>query len=771
MNCKSCGAPLKKEGAKYCSFCGAKQTDETTTTTVPEKVSTVKQRFYWNIKPGEIAVRINEAEFINYESTRGIIINDGITAHIRANGKTIKEVHGGCYDFVDSEKVDEILEKRIGGIPGYIKSAWHWLTKWLLGEKIGDKIGENDKIGKIESIEEVFKFIQEGQLLSIVLKQDREFQLVFGEGHQELDEFSDFVPVKIRTKYHDLSMGVRACFQIVDFDEFTAFYMSDKDRVRTSLLAKMLTSVIKTTVQECLRNVEMKDVCVPKELYPVIESRLNAMDFHGIVLTSIVEISADNEDLERMRSLAKELYLSELELDHLQRTNDFKNRLNATVAEQQIREAQDEKELFVRLQEINKDKLLSEEELKRFYIVLSRERRIFEAQSNLKELEANDQIQAAIADMEKTGLIRKEDIDILKFQIQEREYQRGFSVKLMQLKDAIEYERIRTGGEQEIKLQNLKSEIELIRTQDSYKDERFNVELEQWNAKNNAELELQKKQIELQNNQATFYYDIAEKAQRSQMERYMQMERLEDELEGNAAERRRMELQMQNEQAYRMHKETEQTIRERESAHQNMSAEQIAAQRLAEMSPEAQKEYFHSLSAGKDIEQERKLREEQSEFLKQQNETIQRMGAQSMDNMQSMVNNMMNTMAAMSSNMVQNRNEQKEEYQRELHREQERHDMHQDRALNYTTRYPQSNTIIIPGNSDKTTNISSPQQGSAQPPKTQTAQQANDNQQNAKGVNEKALNGNAGTDYKECPECHKKYPKEDNFCSDCGCFI
>ena len=28
MNCKSCGAPLKKEGAKFCSKCGARQPED-----------------------------------------------------------------------------------------------------------------------------------------------------------------------------------------------------------------------------------------------------------------------------------------------------------------------------------------------------------------------------------------------------------------------------------------------------------------------------------------------------------------------------------------------------------------------------------------------------------------------------------------------------------------------------------------------------------------------------------------------------------------------
>lgn len=764
MNCNSCGAPLKHPGAKFCSKCGAKQTiDETpleagVSNTTPRKdMSVVKQRIYWNIKPGEIACRINEAEFINYNSMLGLIINEGTTAYIRANGHTIAEIHGGNYDFVNPEEVNQLLETRVGGLASAIKRGYRAIVNLILGKRIKDQfVNDESETTKLRSLDEAIKYMQKNELLSITLKQDREFQLIFGESHDDLDEFKEFVPIKIRTKYHDILVGIRAFFQIEDFNAFASFYLNESATVRTNMLAKMLTPLIKATVKDHLADVEMTDTRVSQEICSQVEARLKSMDFHGIRLKSIVEISADNEDLERMNALTKELYLSEQELDYLRRTNDFKNRLNTVIAQQQITEAQNEQELYLRLQEINKDKLIAEEELRKFYIVLSREGRIFNAQSTLTETEAIDKVNSSLHDIRKTGLLRKEELDILMFQIKEREYKRGYAVKLMQLKDAIEYEKVRTGGEQEIKLQELTNEIELVRIQDNYKDERFYKELELWNSKRNAELDNIKKQNEIQNAQTEFNYNLAERAQQAQMERYSQMERLENEMEEAAAERKRKELQLQQEHEYRIRQEQERTIREREHAHQNMSAEQIAAQRLAEMSDKAQEEYFRSLSAGKDIEQERKLREEQKEFLKQQNDSIQRVSAQSMETMQNMMQSMMGTMATMSGNMVQSRNEQKEEYREELHRQQNRHDMHQDQALNYTTRQPQSNMIVV----------------SADAKKNETSVNTQPILQQAAPKHARNIDGDGDDEEcKECPICHRKYNKDDNFCDNCGCFI
>ena len=103
--CSQCGTPLKP-GAKFCIKCGQKVVlAEKTSTPSPETTSdinSVKGRIYWNIQPGQVARVINETEFDSYNDIQGIIIPEGTTAYIRANGRTIASISGGTYNFKGS---------------------------------------------------------------------------------------------------------------------------------------------------------------------------------------------------------------------------------------------------------------------------------------------------------------------------------------------------------------------------------------------------------------------------------------------------------------------------------------------------------------------------------------------------------------------------------------------------------------------------------------------------------------------------------------------
>ena len=716
----------------------------------------IKQKIFWNIVRGEIVHRFNEAELLNYDSAQGLIVNDGTTAYIKSNGKLLMVLHGGNYDFINPVELERILQSHVDGkLISKFKKGWRFITNLFWGKKVIEQIQgpKENELQKLQSFDQVIEYMKSGELFSVTLKLDKEFLLVIGDLKEAEGGETDLLPMSIRTRYHDIQAEVRAFFHITDFEAFSSYYLGDNDRVTSKGLAQEIMPQVKAVLQELLRDCELKDTRIPDSIYAQIKLRLQALDFHGLTMKELVEIAIDNEDLERMHALAREMYLSEQELDYLRRTNDFKNRLATVENQQKIDEARTDLELFRSLQEINQDQLLAQDEFDKFYMVLSRERRIREAQSALNEAQAMDQVQASLDEIQRTGLLRQEEMEIMKFQIQERAYKRGFAVKLMQLTDAAEYEKSRLGSEQELEMMKLAHQLEIVQAQDKLEEERFYKALQRRQDEQRANLDFEREKLKLQNDQTLFAYDLAERGQRSQMERLQAMERLDAELEDRASERRIKERQQEFDYSLRMTQEQQQTERERIQAQQKMSYEQILAAR-SDLDATAQAELARSVSAGKNAEREREIAEEklrQAEAYQDRMDRERQAAAderrQKDSDMKEMMMEMMRNMSAMSNNMVQSRNEQREEYREELHREQERHDIHQDRALNYTTRYPQGNTVIIPA-----------KEGGP----SQKAQQ--NTQQNAQPTAEQSKQ----LAHKECPLCHRLYTADARFCENCG---
>ena len=750
MNCISCGAPLMP-GAKFCTRCGTKQNVASVLssgTSTPKTDSTsneqnaafgqVKQKIYWNIQQGEIARHINEAEFTKYDTALGVIVNEGTTAYIKSNGVLLKELRGGTYDFIPSSELNQVLQTRIGGAPSWFKRSCRFISNLIFGEKVEDRVSKtNDDLAKLASFDQVLKYMKRGDLFSIALKQNREFLLLLGASHATQEECCDFRPMKIRTKFLDVNLGLKAYFQISDFNVFSEYYLGEKTLVRTNDLCFEFTPLFQSVIQDCLRVVEIKDNYISNDIREKIETRLKDINLHGVSLKSIVELTINNEDLERMHQFARELYLSEQELDVLQRSNEFKNRLSAVVANQQIHEARTELEIYNQLQDINKDKLISEDELEKFYMVLSREKRIREAQNQ-------DQIDVALTELERTGLLRAQELDIVRHQIKEGMYQRGHAIRLMQLRGEIEAEQVHAEGLQGLQIQDLLHKLNIVRKQEEYANERFYKELERTQTATHAQMNARREAYAVENEQAEFMYNLAERGQNAQMQRLKEMELLDAELEDRAIGRKLKEQQLLFDHEYRMQQEKEVTERERLYAHQQMTAEQIMANESRNLDKEAQVAYANSFSASKNAEREREVATEQKAMLESILTSQQQASEKHSNDMKEMMNNMMSTMAHMSGNMVQNRNEQREEYRQQLIREQQRHDMHQDRALNYTTRVPLS----------------------TQPAQQQPTQQPSQQQSSPKVTSK---NYKQCTNH-DCESCRRgdRYPAIEFICAYCG---
>lgn len=647
--CGKCGARLLP-GAKFCTTCGAPAAAAPESAPAPEaqaaeggELAAVKQKIFWNIQKGEVACRVNESEFVSYDSAQGLIVNDGTTAYIKANGKVLAEIHGGIYDFVDPDELERILESRRGGAAGALAGGGRFLINALLGRRVKDKFDKSGDPERQRSLDAVIESMKRHEAFSLTLKLDKSFSLVFGSGTAE--EMAEFKPMTVRTKLLDLQMGLRAIFRISDFDRFADYFLTD-ERVATTLkIAGKLQPTIQNAVQAVMQDREVEGTSIPADVVELITAKIVAAgdQFYGLTLERVAEVAASNEDLERLRSLSRELYLSEQELDFLRRTNDFRNRLATETNGQAIADARSDLQLYQGLQEVNKDRLLADDELDKFYTVLSREKRIRDAQSE-------DEVEAALSDIEKTGLLREEDVENLRIDIAERRYQRGQVIKLMQLKDEIEFEKVRTAGEGQIAVETMRQGLELQeltlahrRREDEYSDDRRAKEREQMRADREAELELDDAEMNAQIERLRKVKEINREDKKMDLDHEREMERLKQEALDKKA---------------------------------RMTAEQLMAVAAGEnLDSQAAVKFAESFSAGKNVEQVQQAAEARIADSQRHE-----------DRMLEMMREMKEMATTMTGHIVQNKDEERDRYRERMERQEERVDKTQDSALEYATR-------------------------------------------------------------------------------------
>lgn len=412
-NCPNCNAQVADDHV-FCMECGTRMeaepapvqdVQETPHAVDTESLQTsdmisVENHIMWNIQPGQVAKLITEKEFLQYSDAAGLIINNGARVLIRHNADELTMLSHGIYSFKEPVPSDAPVEEKKRGFFGNIISS------------VASARKENP------------------DFCSILLVRDGDFPVIFG-GEGSTGE--NFVPMTIPAKNLDVQVGVSAMLRIASMQVFSTKYMMDRTQLTVEELVTMVAPNVEKVLREVLADVEVSENGLPESVMAEVRERLKALatGLGGVSVSSVEEIRVGNEALERFRALNSELYLTSRELEYLERTNEFKNRLSAAQNAQQVNEARNELDLYKKLNQINQDKLLAEDELEKFYTVLSREKRIREAQNE-------EQIAAAMADIEKTGLVRAEDLNRLKDDIRTNEHKRGHAFRMMQMKDEIE---------------------------------------------------------------------------------------------------------------------------------------------------------------------------------------------------------------------------------------------------------------------------------------------------------------------------------------------
>ena len=773
--CPHCGSALKP-GAKFCTHCGQKLviTGNQSTAPVqnppkvevepeqvqtkdalPQDISAVGGRIYWNIQPGQVARVIDEAEFATYNKIRGIIVAEGTTAYIRANGQTVASISGGTYDFSKEQRWQEQCSDSF-------RNSWQILSNLFSSRNKKEEEPLSDEKLYEKEQQLILDCARRGLAFSVVVMLNKAFPLMIGAKQEGVDAYQNFQPMVVQTKLLEVKLGLHAYFKIVDEKKFMVHFLTDRKMLNSAQIADELSSLIHRTLQDVLCHIELLDNRIPQDLFNALKDRINMTlveSLFGITMVRLVEISAENEDLKRFAQLSREIYLSEKELDYLRRTNDFKNRLADEVNGQRIAEATNELELERRLHEINRNQeqenLLHEDELAKFRLLLNNERILREARSE-------NEREAALAEIRKTGLIREEELDTLRHQQEVNKEQRGHLLAMMQLKDSVEFERTRTEGRLEQALMVAKKDLERTALFDQYQDERFYKEIEKQTAVANAQLDIHQRESDMAYQEAKRKVELIEEQKQRAHQREME--------EDDAQFRQFMAMQEGAERARQNERQHEATMRqarldneaqrekERYTQAQTLSEDQLWA---LSGDTEAAKEFVRNKynaeaerNANERMETQRREAEARLDRERAENREDMR---QNQDRMYDMMREVMQTMSGMQQRNAMERelhqqerqadsDRQLQEREERLRRQENRMDTAYDRALDYTT---QNNVTPQPSTTP------SPQTSSTAPIQQQPIMQPS---QQKGGV-------------QVCPDCGE--PLEDGavFCANCGCAL
>lgn len=579
---------------------------------------------------------------------------------------------------------------------------------------------------------------KKGAAFSVVILLDKSFPLLFGSKQGTLNAYKDFVPMNIQTRHLDMALGVNAYFKISDPERFIIHYLTERQMLNTTVIVDELTDTIRNILQETLYDTELSSNRIPQELHALLKEKINAIaaeTFFGISIVRIVEISATSEDLERFRVLSRELYLSDKELDYLRRTNDFKNRMADTVNSQRLHEAATDLELDKQLETINHDRLLHEDEVEKFKYFLRNERIVREAQND-------DERNAALLEIAKTGFIREDEARALQDQLKTNDYQRGMMFQMMQLRDGIEFERTRMEGEAEKATLIVRKELELQELQDDYADGRFYKEVEKQRTVAETNLDLDQRQRDMDYNDAKRMHDMEREDDDTQFQQFMAIQNAEEQAREN---QRKHEAEVEQNRL----KTAEEMERLKWENAKELSDEKVwalnggdAAVAYAEnkYSSEAEREASERLEAQRRemearLEAERASRD--SEHRENQSQMFQ------------MMRDMMTMTGGIQAQKVDEKERQLRERDERILRQEGRMDTAYDRALDYTTHNnmpPQMPQQAVP----------------AQPePQAPRPQQTQEPQSPA------AKTATPAT----CPECGAPLEPGTKFCADCGAGI
>lgn len=457
VSCPHCNKKISAS-AKFCRFCGNPVSNSTSNLNQEVRPSQNKDSgedtrnidqianfVTWHILPGQVAVKIDEKEIAAYKTIKGVYVTPGTKALFFVNGKYAATLESGTYSFKDF--VDELpaTESKHPVADFFKKIANHIANgvSALFGHRRG---ATRDETG----VKTIF---------TVILVRGVEFPLIY-----DLKQVST---ANIRS-----DIGLHVLCKITNLNDFFEGHLVDKKMVTAESFAESLQIYVQTVINQELASVPPQEV----ENNPALVARvLDALQtkvqnvYPYLTVSQIISLTASREELERIRQLKEELYVAELELEHLQQRNEFLNRLQSVENSNELQMAREHVDFQALMDKINEDHLVNQDRHAQFV-------ELMEAQAELRQATTESDKTVALNKLEQTRLLSEEEIEALKRNIAHRadmdDQSHAHELAMATIQNRIEHDKEALRWEIEIGNQLALNEIERMRMAAQFADER-----------------------------------------------------------------------------------------------------------------------------------------------------------------------------------------------------------------------------------------------------------------------------------------------------------
>ena len=658
---------------------------------------------------------------------------------------------------------------------------------FLFGKKKNEKPEQRNT--RMQRTVQKLKMLPAPKICRVYIASNRIINMLFGATMDAEGNFS-FAPMTIPTKLVDINIGVTMQLQISNMQQLVQNYLADRSRLTVADIQQELQPGVKAQLTQMMRNLDYQANGLPEPIVNNLKTRLQATcneRMQGIEVVRVLDITDQSSDFDRFRAVERELFASEKELGFLQRTNEFRSRLEQEQNRRQIDQAQNVEQLRQSLQAINKDKLLSEDEMGQFVALLESQKRIREANIQKDEIIAKEEIRKALIDMKKSGLVKDDELAALENTLAQGNISRENVTDIMRVQAEQKLEMERQIAEFSLSDSRLEhdmanalrqaqhqgnltaAQLDTKRLMDAYNDERNEFDwsrtFERQQKEDKYDWEKTQRERVADNQQAIFEQQLEEQKLQAEHGR-MRQDKFDDLdiLERKAAIAQRnmqaikeaelAELKEQNRSAESIHSMDANVAINRDNVEANMTAEQLMAKNIGQMGDAGQSAFAQALGSAKENELRAQQQAEQKALYEQM---MQNQNAQNAQNQQVMMQmaqmmqqGMLGAAGAQLANQQQAFNQQQEFQQQRLNDQMQMKQEYRDNMMHQQSRMDHTQDEAM----DRIGQVS-------------TATAGNINAFNG-GNKSQQPSATPKPEAGKCPKCGAQANPEDGFCMECG---